>query len=86
MIDTYAVSWFAILWATFFEAVVIGWVYGKNRIQHGLTYHYFPLYAHKLVYVCNRGTPMGDFWDAWWQQTYQAKSIVLGHVRKRRTT
>ena len=21
---------------------------------------------------------MGDYWDAWWQQTYQVKSIVLG--------
>ena len=29
---------------------------------------------------------MGDFWDAWWQQTYQVKSIVLGHVRTLRTT
>ena len=40
---------------------------------------------------------MGDFWDAWWQQTYQVKSyrvmynsmvksIVLGHVRMLRTT
>ncbi len=33
MIDTYAVSWFAILWATFFETVVIGWVYGKNSFN-----------------------------------------------------
>ena len=24
---------------------------------------------------------MGDFWDAWWQQTYQVKSIVFGNVR-----
>ena len=29
---------------------------------------------------------MGDFWDAWWQQTYQVKSIVLGHVRMLRAT
>ena len=29
---------------------------------------------------------MGDFWDAWWQQTYQVKSIVLGYVRTLRTT
>ena len=28
---------------------------------------------------------MGDFWDAWWQQTYQVKSIVVGHVRTLRT-
>ena len=26
-----------------------------------------------------------DFWNAWWQQTYQAKSIVLGSVRMLRT-
>ena len=24
---------------------------------------------------------MGDIWDAWWQQTYHVKSIVLGNVR-----
>ena len=29
---------------------------------------------------------MGDFWDAWWQQTNQVKSIVLGNVRMLRTT
>ena len=29
---------------------------------------------------------MGYFWDAWWQQTYQVKSIVLDHVRTLRTT
>ena len=29
---------------------------------------------------------MGDFQDAWWQQTYQEKSIVLSNVRKLRTT
>ena len=28
---------------------------------------------------------MGDFWDAWWQQTYQVKSIVLGNVHMLRT-
>ncbi len=31
IIDTYAISWFAVLWVTFFEAVVIGWVYGADR-------------------------------------------------------
>ncbi|XP_071806984.1 sodium- and chloride-dependent GABA transporter 2-like [Asterias amurensis] len=31
MFDTYAISWFAVLWVTFFEAVVIGWVYGADR-------------------------------------------------------
>ncbi|XP_071791970.1 sodium- and chloride-dependent GABA transporter 1-like [Asterias amurensis] len=36
MIDTYAVSWFAILWATFFEAFVIGWVYGAERFYQNL--------------------------------------------------
>ena len=29
---------------------------------------------------------MGDFQDAWWQQTYQVKSIVLDNVRTLRTT
>ena len=29
---------------------------------------------------------MGDFQDAWWQQTYQVNSIVLGKVRMLRTT
>ena len=29
---------------------------------------------------------MGDFWDAWWQQTYRVKSIVFGNVRMHRTT
>ena len=29
--------------------------------------------------------PMGDFQDAWWQQTYQVKFIVLGNVRMLRT-
>ena len=29
---------------------------------------------------------MGDFQDAWWQQTSQVKSIVLGNVRMLRTT
>ena len=29
---------------------------------------------------------MGDFCNAWWQQTYQVKSIVLRHVRTLRTT
>ena len=29
---------------------------------------------------------MGNFWDAWWQQTYQVKSTVLGNVRMLRTT
>ena len=29
---------------------------------------------------------MRDFWDAWWQQTYQVKSIVLGNVRMLKTT
>ena len=29
---------------------------------------------------------MGDFQDAWWQQTYQVKSIVLDNVRMLRTT
>ena len=29
---------------------------------------------------------MGDLKDAWWQQTYQVKSIVLGKVRMLRTT
>ena len=29
---------------------------------------------------------MGDFRDAWWQQTYQVKFIVIGHVCKLRTT
>ena len=29
---------------------------------------------------------MGGFWNAWWQQTYQVKSIVLGSVRMLRTT
>ena len=29
---------------------------------------------------------MGDFRDAWCQQTYQVKSIVLGNVRMLRTT
>jgi hypothetical protein len=28
---------------------------------------------------------MGDFWDVWWQQTYQVKSIVLGNVLMLRT-
>ena len=37
MIDTYAVSWFAMLWIAFFEAVVIGWVYGKTTITIYLT-------------------------------------------------
>ena len=25
--------------------------------------------------------PMGGFWDARWQQTYQVKTIALGYVR-----
>ena len=29
---------------------------------------------------------MGDFWNAWWQQTYQVESIVLGNERMLRTT
>ena len=29
---------------------------------------------------------MGDFRDAWWQQTYQVKSIVIGNVRTLRPT
>ena len=29
---------------------------------------------------------IGDFWDAWWQQTYQVNSIVLGNLRKLRAT
>ena len=28
---------------------------------------------------------MGGVWDAWWQQTYQVKCIILGHVRTLRT-
>ena len=38
-----------------------------------------------IFYLANR-CAMGDFWDAWWQQTYQVKSGVLGNVRMLRTT
>ena len=31
-------------------------------------------------------TSIGDFLGAWWQQTYQVKSIVLQNVRMLRTT
>ena len=29
---------------------------------------------------------IGDFWDAWWQQTFRVNSIVLGSVRMLRAT
>ena len=28
---------------------------------------------------------VGDFWNSWWQQTYQVKSIVLGKMHLLRT-
>ena len=45
-----------------------------------------PLLANLFSEFINQLTSMEDFWDAWWQQTYQVKSIILGHVRTRRTT
>ncbi|XP_071797325.1 sodium- and chloride-dependent GABA transporter 1-like [Asterias amurensis] len=32
LFDAYAASGFALLWVAFFEAVVIGWVYGSNKM------------------------------------------------------
>ena len=40
----------------------------------------------KTVAQSNYQQAMGDFWDAWWQQTYQAKYIVLGCLRVLRIT
>ena len=38
------------------------------------------------IFISVRVKTMGDYWDAWWQQTYQVKPIVLGHVCTLRTT
>ena len=38
------------------------------------------------LYTFNYLKVMGYFWDVWWQQTYQVKSIALGNVRMLRTT
>ena len=54
--------------------------------------HYFGCFqtpkkaCGKTYIVCKQFMLIGDFWDAWWQQTYQVKFIVLGHARLLRTT
>ena len=44
------------------------------------------LRVSKILKTVPNHSPMGDFWDAWWQQTCQVKSVVFGHVRMLRTT
>ena len=43
-------------------------------------------YVHAGRIICIGIITMGYFQDAWWQQTYQVKSIVLDNVRTLRTT
>ena len=66
--------------------MVDGAIFVPNAYQPNGQISLAPYYIHPCGFVYKNGFQMGDFWDAWWQQTYQVKSIVLGHVRTLRTT
>ena len=55
-----------------------------QRVKHTMVQKSMEIALNFLRQDNNKA--IGDFWDAWWQQTYQVNSIVPGNVRMLRAT